>query len=151
MPSPQRVWDMLLMWSRCYQVCIRAPIRFPRKAVTFVPLLESLSLMAIKLLAGTLIHLKKVLYHAFIIKFPIHRQYPSETDMLNMVTPIAQGNESNKRLYMRLIVIGPSLVTIQPALRSTDPTPVAVLGIDFLAKFVPFLPPHGCPGVQVPE
>src|SRR5438445_10326874 len=108
MPSPQRVWDMLLMWSRCYQVCIRAPIRFPRKAVTFVPLLESLSLMAIKLLAGTLIQLKKVLYHAFIVKFPIHRQYPSETDMLNMVPPIAHANESNKRLDLPLIAVRPS-------------------------------------------
>src|SRR5260370_41545115 len=130
---------------------ICAPIRFPGVAVTFIPLRERLGLMAIKFLAGTLIHFKEMLYQALVIELPFLGQYPSQTDMLDMVAPITQSAEAEKRLDMGLIIICPSLVTTQPALGSTDAAHMAVLSIHLLPSYVPSSLPHCLTGVQAPH
>ena len=62
--------------------------------------------------------------------------------MLDVVTPIAESNEAEKRLDMGFIVVCPSLVTIQLTLGSTDAAHLTVLRIHLFAECIPWYAPH---------
>ena len=73
------------------------------------------------------------------------------SDMLDMVAPLAERNEAEKRLDVGLIVVYPPLVAIELALGSTDAARLAVLRIHLFAECIPCHAPHRRTWVQVPE